>query len=118
MRGKIKSLLVTSIASAALFAGLAGVANAADPYGVWVRPSTGTQVQFYNCGGKLCGKIVAVKDRPARRNRLQKGAAGRRTNGGGLLEAKPARLFPGVALEGPRPKNFKGVPFLVWGREK
>jgi uncharacterized protein (DUF2147 family) len=27
-----------------------------------VRPSTGTQVNFYNCGGNLCAKITAVKD--------------------------------------------------------
>jgi uncharacterized protein (DUF2147 family) len=37
-------------------------AFAAEPYGTWIRPSTGTQVSFYNCGGSLCGKIVAVKD--------------------------------------------------------
>jgi len=24
--------------------------------------STGTEVSFYDCGGKLCAKIVAVKD--------------------------------------------------------
>ena len=40
----------------------AGTASAAEPYGTWVRPSTGTQVNFYDCGGKLCAKIVAVKD--------------------------------------------------------
>lgn len=37
-------------------------ALAAEPFGKWVRPSTGATVDFYNCGGKLCGKIVAVKD--------------------------------------------------------
>ncbi|MGD9786313.1 MAG: DUF2147 domain-containing protein, partial [Hyphomicrobiaceae bacterium] len=26
------------------------------------RPSTGTKVQFYECGAKLCAKIVGVKD--------------------------------------------------------
>lgn len=40
----------------------AGSAFAASPYGTWVRPSTGTKVNFYDCGGKLCAKIVAVKD--------------------------------------------------------
>ncbi len=43
--------------------GLAGSASAAEPYGVWLRPSTGSQARFYNCGGKLCAKIVAVKDK-------------------------------------------------------
>ena len=41
---------------------LAGIANAAEPYGVWVRPSTGSHVRFYDCGGKLCGKVIAVED--------------------------------------------------------
>lgn len=40
----------------------AGAAQAADPNGTWVRPSTGTQVNFYSCGAGLCAKIVAVKD--------------------------------------------------------
>jgi uncharacterized protein (DUF2147 family) len=30
---------------------------AAEPYGTWARPSNGAQVVFYNCGGKLCGKV-------------------------------------------------------------
>lgn len=41
-------------------------AFAESPLGVWVRPSTGTKIKFYSCGGKLCAKIVSVKD-PARR---------------------------------------------------
>ena len=60
MRAKITSLLVGTIALACL--ALPNAARAAEPYGVWLRPSTGTQVHFYNCGGKLCGKIVGVKD--------------------------------------------------------
>jgi len=52
------ALLPTSLCIALL----AGPAAAQDPFGNWVRPSTGTQVQFYDCGGKLCAKIVAVKD--------------------------------------------------------
>ena len=64
MRAKITSLL-TGIALASV--ALAGTANATDPYGVWMRPSTGTQVNFYDCGGKLCAKIVAVKDAAARK---------------------------------------------------
>jgi len=48
--------------SAAFVIALPGIACAFDPYGVWMRPSTGTEVSFYDCGGKLCAKIVAVKD--------------------------------------------------------
>jgi uncharacterized protein (DUF2147 family) len=52
---------VTAAALAGLFsAWLVGAASAADPYGTYVRPSTGGQVQFYDCGGKLCGKVVKV----------------------------------------------------------
>lgn len=50
-----------ALASFAIVAA-AGPASAADPYGTWVRPSTGTQVNFYSCGGGLCAKITAVKD--------------------------------------------------------
>ena len=48
--------------TASLCAVWAGPVTAEEPFGTWMRPSTGTQVQFYDCGGKLCGKIVAVKD--------------------------------------------------------
>lgn len=48
--------------SAALLLGATFAAEAASPYGTWVRPSTGTKVNFYDCGGKLCAKIVGVKD--------------------------------------------------------
>ncbi len=61
MRRSIKSLLITSLVFTPLIA-LAGAANAGDPYGIWQRPSTGTQVRFYDCGGKLCGKVVAVRE--------------------------------------------------------
>ncbi|MCB1505864.1 MAG: DUF2147 domain-containing protein [Hyphomicrobiaceae bacterium] len=47
-------------------AGITSSALAASPYGVWERPSTGTKVKFYECAGKLCAKIVGVKD-PAKK---------------------------------------------------
>jgi uncharacterized protein (DUF2147 family) len=37
-------------------------ASAAEPYGTFKRPSTGTEVSFYDCGGKLCAKIVKVAE--------------------------------------------------------
>ena len=49
-------------------AAIAAVALAApafaqsSPYGTWTRPSTGTQVDFFDCGGKLCAKVKGVKD--------------------------------------------------------
>lgn len=53
LRGALGAALLMSASVAAL---------AASPYGTWVRPSTGTKVNFYECGGKLCAKIVSVKD--------------------------------------------------------
>jgi len=52
MRAKIRLLLVTTAALISSTAGLSGTASEAEPYGVWVPPSTGTRVQFYDCGGK------------------------------------------------------------------
>jgi len=56
------SLLTRSAALTLFVIALPGIACAFDPYGTWMRPSTGTQVNFYDCGGKLCAKIIAVKD--------------------------------------------------------
>lgn len=118
MRANIKSLLVTSIALASFFVGLSGAASAAEPYGVWLRPSTGTQVNFYDCGGKLCAKIVAVKDQ-SRKNEIgtviMKGAMKSADNKweGDLLEVDSGKIYSGVVtLEGPRALNLKGC-FLV-----
>ncbi len=119
MRVKIKSLLVTSIALASFVAGLTGTARAADPYGVWVRPSTGTQVNFYDCGGKLCGKIVAVKDQARKKEIgivIMKGAAKAGDNKweGDLLEADTGKIYSGVVtLEGPSALNLKGCVLMV-----
>ncbi len=55
-------LLTKSLLAAAFAAGTATVASAADPTGTWTRPSTGAKISFYDCGGKLCAKVVGVKD--------------------------------------------------------
>src|SRR6516164_5685413 len=70
MTNRRSSLLTRSAALALFVIALPGIACTFDPYGTWMRPSTGTQVSFYDCGGKLCAKIVAVKDeRRKRQNR-------------------------------------------------
>jgi uncharacterized protein (DUF2147 family) len=63
---RCSSLLTRSAALTLFVISLPGNASAFDPYGIWMRPSTGTQVSFYDCGGKLCAKIVAVKDESRR----------------------------------------------------
>ena len=107
---KIRTLLATSIAL--LFA--ASAANAAEPYGTWIRPSTGTQVNFYNCGGKLCGKVVAVKDE-SRKGEIGKlimnGAVKSSDNKwqGDLLDISSGKTYSGVVtLESPTALNLKG----------
>ena len=55
-------LLSRSLIAAATLAGFATAASAADPSGTWTRPSTGAKISFYDCGGKLCAKVVGVKD--------------------------------------------------------
>lgn len=84
----------------------ANAAFAADPQGTWVRPSTGTQVDFYNCNGGLCAKIVAVKD-PAKKNTvgtvIMSGAKKTADNKwqGNLLNTENGNTYSGyVTLEG------------------
>lgn len=119
---KIKSTLVAALA----FASLVGAAQAAEPYGTpygtWTRPSTGTQVSFYNCGGKLCGKIVAVKDQARKKTVgtvIMKGAAkaGDNTWKGDLLDVESGKIYSGVVtLEGPSALNLKGCVAAVFCR--
>ena len=114
MRATIKSLLMTSLALATLAVALPGTASAADPHGIWVRPSTGTQISFYACGGKLCAKIVAVKDEARKKTIgtvIVKGMikSGDNRWEGDLLDVDSGKIYSGVAtLEGPTAMNLKG----------
>ena len=84
-----------------LTAWLAGAATAADPFGTYMRPSTGGQVQFYDCAGKLCGKVVKVAD-PAKQDQLGKvilsGAAKSGDNAwkGNLLNLEDGKTYSGT----------------------
>ena len=97
----------------------AGAAHAAEPYGVWLRPSTGSQVHFYDCGGKLCGKIVAVTD-AARRKEIgtviMHGAAKTAADKweGDLLDVDSGKTYSGVVtLESPTALNLKGCVLVI-----
>jgi uncharacterized protein (DUF2147 family) len=113
---RIKPLgLVSAIILAVGFAvGLVGGTRADEPFGTWVRPSTGTQVNFYNCGGKLCGKIVAVKDQSRKGEigtMIMNGAARTSENEwrGDVLNTEDGKTYSGVVtLEGPNALNLKG----------
>ena len=104
----------------ALAAAFAGSVRAQEPYGTWVRPSTGTQVNFYNCGGKLCGKIVAVKDQ-SRKGEIgtviMNGAAKSADNEwrGDLLNTEDGKTYSGVVtLEGPNALALKGCVAAIF----
>lgn len=92
---------------------------AAEPYGTFVRPSTGTKVDFYDCGGKLCGKIVGVKD-PSRSNEIGtvilKNAAKTGDNvwKGSLLNTDDGKTYSGVVkLQGADRLSLKGCVLMV-----
>jgi uncharacterized protein (DUF2147 family) len=110
------SIALVAFAASAL---TIGSAHAADPYGNWTRPSTGTQVNFYNCGGKLCGKIVAVKDQSKKSTVgtvIMKGAAksGDNTWKGDLLDVESGKTYSGVVtLESTSALNLKGCVAMV-----
>jgi uncharacterized protein (DUF2147 family) len=112
MRVRINSLLVGTIALASL--ALPNAARAADPYGVWLRSSTGTQVHFYNCGGKLCGKVVGVKEQSRKGEigkMIMRGAvkSGENTWKGDLTDVSTGKVYSGVVtLESATALNLKG----------
>lgn len=99
---------------AGVIAGLfvaATAAHAADPYGTWTRPSNGTKVDFYNCGGKLCAKVVASKTKENVGKVIMSGAAktSDTTWKGDLLNLDNGQTYSGVVtLEGPKALNLKG----------
>jgi uncharacterized protein (DUF2147 family) len=106
-------------AAASVLLLLATTAQAAEPYGTWVRPSTGTQVNFYACGGKLCARISGVKDETRKKTIgtvIMKGAAksGDNTWKGDLLNTENGKIYSGfVTLESANALNLKGCVAMV-----
>jgi uncharacterized protein (DUF2147 family) len=105
---------LSTFALAAVAAAFVSQALAAEPFGTWVRPSTGTQVNFYNCGGKLCGKIVGVKDTSRAKEIgtvILNGAVKSGDNQwkGSLLDTDSGKTYAGVVtMEGADGLNLKG----------
>lgn len=98
---------------------LTGAARAAEPYGVWVQPSNGTQVQFYDCGGKLCAKIVAIMYPDLKSTIgtvIMQGATKSGDNKwqGDLLEVVTGKTYSGVVtLESDSALNLKDCFFVI-----
>jgi len=118
----IRLRLVKTLVFLLFSLGLATSTRAADPYGVWMRPSTGTQVNFYDCGGKLCGKIVAVKDQSRRSEVgtvIMTGASQSGDNQwkGNLLNTENGKTYNGVVtMTGPNALRLEGcVAFICQG---
>jgi uncharacterized protein (DUF2147 family) len=110
----VSSLLTRSVALTLFVIALPGIACAFDPYGTWMRPSTGTQVSFYDCRGKLCAKIVAVKDE-RRKSEIGTvvitGATKSADNEwkGDLLNTDDGKIYTGVVtMQGPYALYLKG----------
>ena len=101
------------IGTAALTA-LSITAQAAEPFGTWIRPSTGAQLSFYDCGGKLCAKVVGVKDQ-SKKDMVGKvimtGAAKSGDNAwkGDLLNLEDGQTYSGtITLLSASALNLKG----------
>ena len=110
----------TSIALLVITAcALSSTAQAADPYGTWLRPSTGTQVSFYACGAKLCAKVALVKDEARKKEVgtvIMKGAekSGDNVWKGDLLDLESGKTYSGVVtLESASALNLKGCVAMV-----
>ena len=116
-----RSTLTSSFIAGIALAGVAlsGPAQAADPFGTWVRPSTGTQVNFYACGGKLCAKVAAVKDEARKKEVgtvIMKGAdkTGDNTWKGDLLDLESGKTYSGVVtMESASALNLQGCVAMV-----
>jgi uncharacterized protein (DUF2147 family) len=108
------SLAVTTIAAAIILS----PAFAAEPFGTWVRPSNGAQVAFYDCGGKLCGKVTAKGASNARVGTvIVSGAAKTGANEwkGKLLNPEDGKTYSGViTLVGADGLNLKGCALGVF----
>ena len=93
-------------------------ALAAEPYGTWLRPSNEAEVSFFNCGGKLCGKVIGMGTSSAKvGTMIVRGAAKTGANEwkGSLLNPEDAKTYSGViTLVGADGLNLKGCALGVF----
>ena len=93
-------------------------AMAGEPYGKWVRPSNGAEVSFFNCGGKLCGKVVSKGTSSAKiGTMIVSGAAkvGANEWKGSLLNPEDGKTYSGViTLVGDNGLNLKGCALGIF----
>ena len=107
------------MALAAFAAGLVlSPALAAEPYGKWVRPSNGAEVSFFDCGGKLCRKVVSKGTSSAKVGTMIVGGAakvGANEWKGSLLNPEDGKTYSGViTLVSANGLNLKGCALGVF----
>ena len=105
----MRKLTAAGIGAAILVSATAAFAQS--PYGTWTRPSNGTKVDFYNCGGKLCAKVVSAANAANVGKVIMSGAdkSGDNQWKGSLLNLEDGQTYSGVVtLEGPKALNLKG----------
>jgi uncharacterized protein (DUF2147 family) len=106
--------MMMSLAALALASLMPSEVSAAEPFGTWLRPSTGATVSFFDCGGKLCAKIVGQKD-AAKKDTIGKvimtGADKASANSwkGSLLNVDNGQTYSGVVtLESAKTLKLEG----------
>ena len=108
------SLSVTTLAAVLILS----PALAAEPYGTWMRPSNGAEVSFFNCGGKLCGKVIGKGSSNAKVGTMIVGGAakaGANEWKGKLLNPEDGKTYSGViTLVGADGLNLKGCALGVF----
>jgi len=111
---RFSSLSLATIAAALILS----PALAAEPYGTWVRPSNGAEVSFFNCGGKLCGKVISRGASNAKvGTMIVRGAAKAGANEwkGKLLNPEDGKTYSGViTLVDADGLNLKGCALGVF----
>jgi uncharacterized protein (DUF2147 family) len=112
----MKNLKIAATAAALALASTAALAQSS-PFGTWTRPSNGTKVDFYDCGGKLCAKVVSSSNKESVGKVIMQGAAktGANTWAGDLLNTEDGKTYSGkVTLEGPKALNLQGCAAVVF----
>ncbi len=103
--------LSLTIAALGLSLALSSVAQAASPYGIWLRPSNGANVLVYKCKGGL-GMKVTKSSTPSKVGKVI--MCGAKADGenkwkGSLLNLDDGKTYSGViTLNGPKSLTLEG----------
>ena len=62
MRLMVLKTIVSTLLAVLAIAGHSAIALAADPQGIWLSAERDTKVRISNCGGKLCGRVVWLRE--------------------------------------------------------